>query len=79
MLSSNRFSSFLLFIAKVIYELPGLTLFIFRKVLAVEDLIPKFIPSDISLAKPATAMPTNSPVSLTIGPPLFPGLIGASI
>ena len=42
-----------------------------KKFTADDDLIPKLIPSDISLAKPETAIATNSPPSPTIGPPLL--------
>jgi hypothetical protein len=37
------------------------------------------IPSVLSLARPDTAIAISSPFSLIIGPPLFPGLIAASI
>jgi hypothetical protein len=57
----------------------GFILFDLRKFWAAEDLIPKLIPSVLSLAKPETAIATRLPFSLIIGPPLFPGLIGASI
>ena len=40
---------------------------------ASTQFIPKFIPSVISLDNPATATPINSPSSLMIGPPQFPG------
>ena len=54
-------------------------LFDFKKRSAADDLIPKFIPSVWSLLIPDTAIAIRSPFSLIIGPPLFPGLIGASI
>ena len=57
----------------------GLILLDLKKVSAADDLIPKFIPSVWSLAKPETAIAIRSPFSLIIGPPLLPGLIGASI
>jgi hypothetical protein len=44
-------------------------LFVFKKATTDKDLIPKLIPSDLSFARPATAIPINSPVSSTIGPP----------
>ena len=50
-----------------------------RKFLTDEALIPKLIPSVLSFAKPDTATATNSPFSFTMGPPLLPGLIAASI
>jgi len=49
-----------------------------KKFSTAEDLIPKLRPSVISFAIPDTAIATNSPFSLTIGPPLFPGFIGIS-
>jgi hypothetical protein len=57
----------------------GVTLLDLKNNSAADDLIPKFIPSVWSLAKPDTAIAIRSPFSLIIGPPLFPGLIGASI
>ena len=60
------------------YPVLGLILFDFKKLAAAEALIPKLIPSVTSLLIPETAIATNCPFSLTIGPPLFPGLIAIS-
>jgi|TARA_Y100000294_G_scaffold169836_1_gene181444 hypothetical protein len=50
-----------------------------RKFMSEDALIPKFIDPVISFAIPETATATNSPSSLTIGPPLLPGFSAASI
>ena len=55
------------------------TEFTSRKFISDDALTPKFIASVTSFAIPETATATNSPSSLTIGPPLLPGFSAASI
>lgn len=70
-LSSNIFSKLSLLNFNL-FDLDGSIPLAPKKFKAADDLIPKLIPSDISLPKPETAIAINSPPSPTIGPPLFP-------
>ena len=51
----------------------------FRKVINVDDLIPKLKLSTPSSCHLATATPTTSQLLLIIGPPLFPEFSAASV
>ena len=64
------------------FSTPGveyLMLLTSKKFITELAFIPKPIPSDWLLSNPETATAIKLPSSLTIGPPLFPEFIAASI
>ena len=80
MLSSKRLFNFFVFILNNLNPaVEYLILLTSRKFISDDALTPKFIASVTSFAIPETATATNSPSSLTIGPPLLPGFSAASI